>query len=61
MTHDGHISFPVGLTRDEILNYVGKDDLANGEPSHVGWDEVKEAWKSDAVYAIYDEHGEPVY
>ena len=61
MTHDVQIVCPDGLTREEILTYVGRDDLANGDPSDVGWDEVKEAWKSNDVYAVYDEHGDVVY
>ena len=52
LTYEVTTSYTVTVERDEeltaeqVADTVSKDELANGVPGQVTWDEVKNAWRS---------------
>ena len=45
---------PVNITREDLLLSIDKDDIVNGD-CEVSWDDVKDAWRDNAVAEIYNE------
>lgn len=48
-----HVERPVNISREDLLLSIDKDDIVNGD-CDVSWDDVKDAWRENAVSGIYN-------
>ena len=58
--YDVRVTRPADISQEDLLASITHIDMANGE-SETSWDDVKAAWRNNAVAAIYDAEFEELF